>query len=80
VSAAHQPAAEAIARPPCPQPPAREAWLNPPEWVDWVITPEEEQAGFPADPWPNRAMRPTWKQRTLTNLYNASPAWLSHGP
>ena len=25
----------------------RETWLNPPEWVDWVRTPEEEQAGFP---------------------------------
>ena len=28
----------------------REAWLNPPEWVDWVITPEEEKAGFPKRP------------------------------
>ena len=34
----------------------REAWLNPPEWVDWVITPEEEKAGFP--PPPGRQARP----------------------
>ena len=28
----------------------REAWLDPAEWVDWVITPEEEKAGFPKRP------------------------------
>ena len=28
----------------------RESWLNPREWVDWVRTPEEEQAGFSAAP------------------------------
>lgn len=28
----------------------RENWLNPTEWVDWVITPEEEKAGFPKRP------------------------------
>jgi hypothetical protein len=28
----------------------RENWLNPAEWVDWVITPEEEKAGFPEAP------------------------------
>jgi hypothetical protein len=28
----------------------RETWLNPAEWVDWVITPEEEKAGFPKRP------------------------------
>ncbi len=37
----------------------REAWLNPPEWVDWVRTPEEEQAGFP--------LRPVAKPRPLPN-------------
>jgi methylase of polypeptide subunit release factors len=98
----------------------REAWLNPPEWVDWVRTPEEEQAGFPPrpvakprplpnpppgsasltptlsqgereqTPSPNRLTgegakaEPTpiyeaeLKKRTLTNLYNARPAWLDH--
>ena len=28
----------------------RENWLNPPEWTDWVRTPEEEKAGYPARP------------------------------
>ena len=28
----------------------RENWLNSAEWVDWVITPEEEKAGFPNRP------------------------------
>ncbi|MDP2784253.1 MAG: hypothetical protein Q8O38_06610 [Sulfurimicrobium sp.] len=28
----------------------RNNWLNPPEWVDWVRTPEEEKAGFPLRP------------------------------
>jgi hypothetical protein len=106
----------------------REAWLNPPEWVDWVRTPEEEQAGFPlrpvakprpfplspngGNPLPLRGTEvppalkdsdllrakaraesyagegakaestPTYeaelKKRTLTNLYNARPAWLDH--
>jgi type II restriction/modification system DNA methylase subunit YeeA len=27
-----------------------ENWLNPPEWVDWVITTEEEKTGFPKRP------------------------------
>ncbi len=73
----------------------REAWLNPPEWVDWTITPEEEKAGFPKRPLakprphPNplpegegakAESNPTYeadlKKRTLTNLYNARPAWL----
>jgi len=29
---------------------SRDNWLNPPEWVDWVRTPEEEKAGYPARP------------------------------
>ena len=94
----------------------RESWLNPREWVDWVRTPEEEQAGFPLRPvakprpLPNpdgatshstkpasgqvagylplagegAKVEPTptyeaeLKKRTLTNLYNARPAWLAH--
>jgi hypothetical protein len=24
----------------------RENWLNPPDWLDWVITPEEAKAGL----------------------------------
>jgi type II restriction/modification system DNA methylase subunit YeeA len=54
----------------------REAWLNPPEWVDWVITPEEEKAGFPRRPVAKPGHEKDLKQRTLTNLYNARPAWL----
>ena len=54
----------------------REAWLNPPEWVDWIITPEEEQAGFPKRPVVKPGHEADLKQRTLTNLYNVRPAWL----
>jgi type II restriction/modification system DNA methylase subunit YeeA len=54
----------------------REAWLNPPEWVDWVITPEEEKAGFPKRPVAKPGHEAELKKRTLTNLYNARPAWL----
>ncbi len=54
----------------------REAWLNPPEWVDWVITPEEEEAGFPKRPVAKPGHEAELKKRTLTNLYNARPAWL----
>lgn len=54
----------------------REAWLNPPEWVDWVIKPEEEKAGFPKRPVAKPGHETELKKRTLTNLYNARPAWL----
>jgi type II restriction/modification system DNA methylase subunit YeeA len=54
----------------------REAWLNPPEWVDWVSTPEEEKAGFPKRPVAKPGHEADLKKRTLTNLYNARPAWL----
>ncbi len=54
----------------------REAWLNPAEWVDWVITPEEEKAGFPKRPVARPGHEADLKKRTLTNLYNARPAWL----
>ena len=55
----------------------REAWLNPPVWVDWVITPEEEHAGFPRRPVAKPGHEANLKQRTLTNLYNIRPAWLA---
>ncbi len=55
----------------------REAWLNPPEWVDWVITPEEEKAGFPKRPVAKPGHEADLRKRTLTNLYNARPAWLA---
>jgi len=54
----------------------RENWLNPPEWVDWEITPEEEKAGFPKRPLAKPGHEAELKKRTLTNLYNARPAWL----
>ncbi len=54
----------------------REAWLNPTEWVDWVITPEEEKAGFPKRPIAKLGHETDLKKRTLTNLYNLRPAWL----
>jgi type II restriction/modification system DNA methylase subunit YeeA len=56
----------------------RENWLNPPEWVDWVRTPEEEAAGFPARPVAKPGHEADLKKRTLTNLYNARPAWLDN--
>jgi type II restriction/modification system DNA methylase subunit YeeA len=55
----------------------RENWLNPAEWVDWVITPEEEKAGFPKRPVARSGHAADLKKRTLTNLYNARPAWLA---
>lgn len=54
----------------------RENWLNPTEWVDWVITPQEEKAGFPRRPVAKPGFEADLKKRTLTNLYNAKPAWL----
>ena len=56
----------------------RNNWLNPPEWVDWVITPEEETAGFPKRPVAKPGHEADLKKRTLTNLYNIKPHWLTH--
>jgi hypothetical protein len=60
---------------------ARDRSLNPPEWVDWVRTPEEEAAGFPK----RAVLKPAHmdksnelKKLTLTNLYNRRPHWLAH--
>jgi hypothetical protein len=55
----------------------RENWLNPAEWVDWLITPEEQKAGFPKRPVARPGHEADLKKRTLTNLYNARPAWLA---
>jgi type II restriction/modification system DNA methylase subunit YeeA len=70
------PQAEAIAQAAARLNQLRENWLNPPEWVDWVITPAEEQAGFPARPVAKPGHEADLKKRTLTNLYNQRPAWL----
>jgi len=56
----------------------REHWLNPPEWVDWVRTSEEEKAGYPLRPVAKPGHENDLKKHTLTNLYNARPAWLDN--
>jgi type II restriction/modification system DNA methylase subunit YeeA len=56
----------------------RENWLNPPEWTDWVRTHEEEKAGYPPRPVAKLGFESYLKKRTLTNLYNARPAWLDN--
>ncbi len=69
--------AEAIARAAHRLHALREAWLNPPEWVEWQRTPEEEKAGFPPRPVARPGFEAQLKTRTLTNLYNQRPAWLA---
>ena len=71
------PAARAIADAAVKLNALRENWLNPPEWTDWVMTPEEEKAGFPRRPVAKPGFDVELKKRTLTNLYNARPAWLA---
>jgi len=56
----------------------REHWLNPPEWVDWARTPEKEKADYPVRPVVKPGHEADLKKRTLTNLYNARPAWLDN--
>jgi type II restriction/modification system DNA methylase subunit YeeA len=56
----------------------RDNWLNPPEWTDWVRTAEEEKAGYPLRPVAKPGHEADLKKRTLTNLYNARPAWLDN--
>ena len=72
------PQAEAIATTAKQLDTLRCAWLNPPEWVDWVRTKEEEQADFPLRPVAKPGHEAELKKRTLTNLYNARPAWLDN--
>ena len=53
----------------------RDRWLNPPEWMEWV---EEPVPGYPPRPVPcDKKAATAVKKRTLTNLYNARPQWLS---
>ena len=56
----------------------RESWLNPPQWVEWVQTEEEIEAGFPKRPVAKPGYAAELKQRTLTKLYNQRPAWLDN--
>jgi type II restriction/modification system DNA methylase subunit YeeA len=58
----------------------RDAWLNPPEWTERV--PEVVPLGLATSPYPDRIVaRPGFErqlaQRTLTQLYNQRPAWLT---
>ncbi len=54
----------------------RENWLNPPDLVKRV---PEVVAGYPDRILPVSAeAEAVLKKRTLTNLYNARPAWLDH--
>jgi hypothetical protein len=55
----------------------RSKWLNPSEWTHWIITADEQAAGFPKRPIAKLGHEADLKQRTLTNLYNARPAWLT---
>jgi type II restriction/modification system DNA methylase subunit YeeA len=57
---------------------ARDHWLNPVAWVEWVRTPEEAAAGFPRRPVAKTGFEGDLKKRTLTNLYNARPTWLDN--
>ena len=53
----------------------RDRWLNPHEWVEWV---DEPVPGYPRRSAPrDEAAANELKARTLTNLYNARPQWLS---
>jgi hypothetical protein len=56
----------------------RENWLNPSEWVNWEITPEEEKASYPKRAVAKAGFEAELKKRTLTNLYNQCPAWLDN--
>ena len=53
----------------------RDRWLNPPEWVEWI---DEPVPGYPKRPIArDEAAAKELKARTLTNLYNARPQWLT---
>lgn len=54
----------------------RENWLNPPDLVERVpeVVPSYPDRLMPKD----EAAAKELKKRTLTNLYNARPAWLDH--
>ena len=54
----------------------RDRWLNPPEWLDWI---DEPAPGYPKRPVPTPvAPLEELKKRTLTNLYNQRPQWLTN--
>ena len=69
------PAAEAIAAAAQRLNQLRENWLNPPEWVDRI---PEIVPGYPDRIVAKPGHEAELKKRTLTNLYNARPAWLDN--
>jgi len=73
---ADDPRAQAIAAAAARLNELRENWLNPPDLVDRV---PEVVEGYPDRILPkDEAAAKELKKRTLTNLYNARPAWLDH--
>ncbi len=53
----------------------RDRWLNPSEWVEWV---DEPVPGYPQRPVPrDKSAAKDLKERTLTELYNTRPQWLT---
>ncbi len=53
----------------------RDNWLNPPEWTERV---PEVVSGYPDRIVAKPGHEAELKKRTLTNLYNARPAWLAN--
>ena len=75
VAADYLPAAYAIASAAQRLNALRENWLNPVEWVERV---PEVVAGYPERIVAKPEHAAELKKRTLTNLYNARPAWLAN--
>ena len=75
VAADYLPAAYAIASAAQRLNALRENWLNPVEWVERV---PEVVAGYPERIIAKPEHAAELKKRTLTNLYNARPAWLAN--
>ncbi|MNR05267.1 hypothetical protein D3C85_1212840 [compost metagenome] len=75
VAAEHLPAARTIAAAAQRLNSLRENWLNPAEWVERV---PEVVPGYPERILAKPEYAAELKKRTLTNLYNARPAWLDN--
>lgn len=74
-SAPTRPQAEAIAAAARRLNELRENWLNPPEWTERI---PEVVPGYPDRIAAKPGHEADLKKRTLTNLYNARPAWLDN--
>jgi type II restriction/modification system DNA methylase subunit YeeA len=71
---AHGPLQEAVASAALRLNQLRDQWLNPPEWIDRV---PEVVPGYPARVIVKEGHEAQLKKRTMTDLYNESPAWLA---